>query len=369
MNPAERTQLLLRDLGGVLPRSVNALAASPGWSVASPRGVRQLGEVMLDELVLTSMSLLGGNMPGSSLPLSSYGAAAEELSGLGVIAAHGEPPPLRPKGIRRHRIGRLAFEQLCFEHDPSLPRSLQAENLGGPATAGAYLFRRDDERRPWLVWVHGAGQGQPIDLLVSRAQRLHHSLGFNVALPVQPGHGFRRSVWPPYPDMEPLANVAGLMRSISEVRAVVRWLEPQSTSIVVSGVSLGSPVAAFVSALEQAVDAVAAYTPILGLNSMIAQHLDRWGPAGAHVSSLLVSDEVAALTSVVDPRNVEPAPPPDRRLIVGALHDRMAKREPALALQERWRGQLHWYDGGHAGHIFSRRVQAVTERFLRGVAS
>jgi hypothetical protein len=47
----------------------------------------------------------------------------------------------------------------------------------------------------------------------------------------------------------------------------------------------------------------------------------------------------------------------------------MAKREPALALQERWRGQLHWYDGGHAGHIFSRRVQAVTERFLRGVAS
>jgi len=47
----------------------------------------------------------------------------------------------------------------------------------------------------------------------------------------------------------------------------------------------------------------------------------------------------------------------------------MAMREPATALQERWRGQLYWYDGGHVGHVFSRRVQRVTERFLQGVVS
>ena len=46
--------------------------------------------------------------------------------------------------------------------------------------------------RPWLVWVHGAGQGQPIDLLFSRARRIQDELGFNIALPVQPGHGSRR---------------------------------------------------------------------------------------------------------------------------------------------------------------------------------
>jgi hypothetical protein len=28
---------------------------------------------------------------------------------------------------------------------------------------------------------------------------------------------------------------------------------------------------------------------------------------------------------------------------------------------------LYWYDGGHVGHVFSRRVQKVTKRFLRGV--
>jgi hypothetical protein len=71
---------------------------------------------------------------------------------------------------------------------------------------------------------------------------------------------------------------------------------------------------------------------------------------------------------VIDPLRVDPAPPPQRRLIVGAWHDRMAMREPAVALQERWGGQLYWYDGSHVGHIFSRRVLSVTERFLRGVA-
>jgi hypothetical protein len=45
----------------------------------------------------------------------------------------------------------------------------------------------------------------------------------------------------------------------------------------------------------------------------------------------------------------------------------MAMREPTIALQDRWGGQLYWYDGGHVGHVFSRRVQRVTERFLRSV--
>jgi hypothetical protein len=39
-------------------------------------------------------------------------------------------------------------------------------------------------------------------------------------------------------------------------------------------------------------------------------------------------------------------------------------REPAIALHKRWGGELDWYDGSHVGHIFSRRIQAVTERFL-----
>ena len=51
-----------RELGMVLPRTVAGLNESTGWVPASPRAVRQFGEVMLDELVLSGFSLLGGNL-------------------------------------------------------------------------------------------------------------------------------------------------------------------------------------------------------------------------------------------------------------------------------------------------------------------
>jgi hypothetical protein len=362
MNPL---LFLVRELGLVLPRAVTALSRSADWSPASPRGIRQLGEVMLDELVLTGMSTVGAPSMRLARPLSDYAAAAEELSALGV-AAHADPEPVRVRNLRRRRIGRLAYETMTFDHHPRLPRTLEAERLGGAVTAGAHLCRHTDDSRPWLVRVHGAGQGGPLDLRLSPAARIHHELGYNIAFPIQPGHGFRRGAWPAYPDTEPLTNVAGMMRAISEVRAVVRWLRPQASVIVVSGVSLGSPVAALVSSLEQ-VDAAALYTPILGLNAMIARHSHRQGAAGRRAGDLMRSDTVTKLTSVIDPLAVEPSAPKDRRLIVGARNDRMAMPEPAVALHHRWGGQLYWYDGSHVGHVFSRRVHAVTERFLLGV--
>jgi pimeloyl-ACP methyl ester carboxylesterase len=359
---------LARELGMVLPRTVAGLNESTGWAPATPRGVRQFGEVMLDELVLSGFSLLGGPPPAVR-PLSDCAAAAEELSALGIDGAHADPEPLRVQTIRRRRIGRLAYERMTYEHDPALPETLEADGLGGPAKAVVHLCRHRDGPRPWLVWVHGAGQGGAEDLVLSRIGRIHHGLGFNVALPIQPGHGSRRHEWPVYPDMDPLGNVAGMMRAVSEVRAVVRWAQPQANAIVVAGVSMGTPVAALVSHLERQVDAVALYTPILGLNAMIAQHLGRWGSSRDGYRELLQSSEVSRLTSVIDPLAVDPAPTPQRRLIVGAWHDRMAMREPATALQERWRGQLYWYDGSHVGHLFSRRVQRVTEEFLQGVVN
>ena len=366
MKTSERVRRIGGDFAGVLPRAHAALR-SDGWNPLAPSGIRLLGEVMMDEVALSGMTLTAPP-PKLERSAESCAAAAEELSTLGVAAANAEPEPLQVKAIRRQRLGRLVYERLSFEHDPLLPESLAAEGLGGPATAAVHLCRQSDARRPWLVWVHGAGQGQPLDLLFSRARRIQSQLGFNIALPVQPGHGVRRNAWPAYPNMDPLNNVAGMMRAVSEVRAVVRWLRPQASSIAVSGVSMGSPVAGLVSHLEK-VDAVAVYTPIFGLNAMIAAHLGRWGPSVQETIELLRSDTVAQVMSAVDYQSVEPSPPPDRRLIVGAWHDRMAFREPALALHDRWGGRLYWHDGGHAGHLFSRRVQAVSERFLGGLSA
>jgi len=359
---------VVREVAMVVPRTVAGLHESTGWTPVSPRGVRQFGEVLLDELVLTGFSLLSGS-PEAMRPLTGCAAAAEELSALGIDGAHADPKPLRATSVRRRRLANLAYERMTFEHDPALPTTLEADGLGGPARAVVHLCRHRDGPRPWLIWIHGAGQGGSEDLLLSRIGRIHHSLGFNVAMPVQPGHGCRRREWPAYPDVDPLGNVAGMMRAVSEIRALVRWAQPQATAVVVTGISMGSPVAALISHLERTVDAVALYTPILGLNAMIARHLGRWGPSRDGFRELLESPEVAKLTSVIDPLGTNPAPLPHRRLIVGAWHDRMAMREPAISLQECWNGQLHWYDGSHVGHIFSRRVQTVTERFLREVAS
>jgi pimeloyl-ACP methyl ester carboxylesterase len=368
MNLVERAWRITHDFTSALPRAQLALVASGDWNPLSPQGFRQLGEVVVDELALTGITASSTRRPTLQRTVDSCGGAAEELSRLGVKGAHENPEPLRVKGIRRRRFGPQEFERLTFEHCPSLPPSLQAEGLGGPATAVVHLCRAGDSPRPWIVWVHGAGQGRPLDLLFSRARRLQNELGMNVALPVQPGCGVRRDAWPPYPTFDPVANVAAVMRAVSEVRSLLRWLRPQSTAIAMSGLSMGSPVAALVSHLEQ-VDGVAVFTPILGPNATIAQHLGRWGQPMRDTRELLQSDAASDLASAIDYLSVQPSAPPDRRLIVGARHDRMAMREPALALHERWGGQLYWHDGSHVGQVFSSGVRKTTEQFLRAVAA
>lgn len=367
MKTSERAYRVGRDFAGVLPRAHAALRRSGDWEPLSPIGARQLGEVVLDELALSGMTLTAPP-PKLERTLASCEAAAAELSALGVERSHTAPEPLTVSSIRRRKLGGLTYEKLTYQHEPTLPDSLAAVGLGGPATAVAHLCRTEDQARPWLVWVHGAGQGQPIDLLFSRARRIRDDLGFNVALPIQPGHGSRRNAWPQYPNMDPLTNVAGMMRVVSEVRALIRWLRPQATVMAVSGVSMGSPVAALVSHLEQ-VDGVAVYTPILGLNAMISQHLGRWGPSVDETIALLGSDTVAAVASAVDHTGVEPTAPSHARLVVGAWHDRMALREPAQQLHDRWGGELFWHKGSHVGHLFARGVQSASERFLRALSA
>lgn len=366
MHPAEHAQRIVSQVGGVLPRSIRALAGTGQWNALSSRGMRQLGEVALDELVVSAMTLLAPP-PQVHSDVSGYRAIAGELSELGVAAAHRDPEPLQLKDIHRRGAGAFAFEQLTFDHDPRLPACLG--DAGRPATAVCNIVRHDDGvPRPWWVWVHGAGQGNMTDFAVARVARIHRTLGYNIAMPIQPGHGIRRNWWPAYPDTDPVANVAGMMRSVSEVRAVIDWLRPHASAVALGGLSLGSGVAALVAGLQDGIDGVVLYTPILGLNAMIANHLHRWGTRSTEVGAVFDSDEVRELTAVIDPLALAPRVPESRRVIVGAWHDQMAMRAPALAMHERWGGELYWHDGGHVGHLFAGEVQRVTERFLGAVA-
>src|ERR1700751_1825492 len=131
------------ELGMLLPRTVAGLNESTGWAPASPRGGRQFGEVMLDELVLSGFSLLGGSS-AAMRPLNACSGAAEELSALGIDRAHAEPKALRATSIRPRRIAGLAYEVMTFEHDPRLPATLEAEGFGKPARAVVHLCRHHD---------------------------------------------------------------------------------------------------------------------------------------------------------------------------------------------------------------------------------
>src|SRR5271168_4815175 len=135
---------IARELGMVLPRTVAGLNESTGWTAVSPRGVRQLGEVMLDELALTGFSLLGG-APPAIRPLTQCLPAAEELSALGIDRAHADPKPVRATAIQQRRLpglgAGLAYERMTFEHDPALPKTLEADGLGGPVRAVVHLCR------------------------------------------------------------------------------------------------------------------------------------------------------------------------------------------------------------------------------------
>src|SRR5215207_6557236 len=147
MKTSERAYRVGRDFAGVLPRAHAALRSSGDWKPLSPNGARQLGEVMLDELALSGMTLTAPP-PRLERTLASCEAAAEQLSALGVERAHSDPEPLTVKSIRRRRLGRLTYERLKFDHEPTLPDSLTRVGLGGPSTAVVHLCRTGDEARP-----------------------------------------------------------------------------------------------------------------------------------------------------------------------------------------------------------------------------
>src|SRR6476659_8294892 len=105
MNAVERAWRIAHDFTSALPRAQLALGACGEWNPLSPRGFRQLGEVIIDELALTGIATSSTRRPTLRRTLDSCATAAEELAGLGVDGAHADPEPLRVKSLRRRRFG------------------------------------------------------------------------------------------------------------------------------------------------------------------------------------------------------------------------------------------------------------------------
>jgi len=104
MKTSERAYRIGRDFAGVLPRTHAALRRSGDWNPASPSGARQFGEVMLDELALSGMTLTAPP-PKLERTLDSCTAAADELS---AWVSSGHTPHRKPCGSGRFGVASSA---------------------------------------------------------------------------------------------------------------------------------------------------------------------------------------------------------------------------------------------------------------------
>ena len=359
-------------LGGIFPRSVTSAVRASRRSdddelPACPLGPRQVGEAVLDEFFLAASAVVR-SVPDESVVAAAVQRsqeAADELAGLGVSGANVAPRPLEVLRSIPRRLGATQFERLDYASTPELPPSLAAVGLGRQEVASVRTMRHIGGPGPWVVWIHGAGQGRSDDLISLRARHMHEVLGLNAAFPVLPLHGLRRRRREVFPSFDPLVNVAVTLRGVSEVRAVVDWIARQeATSIAVVGLSLGGPIAALVAELEPAVDSVGVVIPMLDLHGTLAHHLDRGGEHGKRLATLLRSEPVRRVSSVIDPMILEPYPPTSRRVVLAASNDRLTSMRAAQRLHERWQGEVAWHAGGHIGHLMSSGARSVVDDFL-----
>jgi dienelactone hydrolase len=358
--------------GAVLPRAVSSSVVAgrrteesgiPAWDL----GVREFGETATDELFI-AISALYREVPQLDkvqVSVDACAVAAAQLDDTGVADTHREPPPLRILGLRRRRFGRRKYEHLEYESRPLLPQPLVDAGHAEVEVAHARILRHDDAPRPWVVFIHGAEQGRLDDLFAFRAVHLHEELGLNVAFPVLPQHGPRRDLGKAWPGFDLLGNIATMMRAVSDARALIGWVAAeQAPSISVVGMSLGGPVAALTAGLDDRVDAVCAMVPMLDAHATIAHHTERTGARGKRLAAMLREEPVRRLGAIIDPTELEPHAPPDRRLVIAALNDRMTSVKAAQRLHERWQGDVHWHHGGHIGHLMSGAVRAQLDAFL-----
>ena len=189
-----------------------------------------------------------------------YRPVADELAKTGhagllrrARTVGGGEPPVAP-------AGKYAFEEITYRHDPRLPSSFG--DLGAPSMAVCNIVRSDDRRRPrpWLVWVHGAGQGGLTDFVVAgqvdpprtRLQRRCRYSPDTVSGASRGRPTLTPTRWPM--SWDDARGVGGAGRHPLD--------RPQATVIARCPGSRWAAGGALVSGMEPAVDAVALYTPI-----------------------------------------------------------------------------------------------------------
>ena len=282
------------------------------------------------------------------------------------------PPPAEPRISRTRLLGGLRFEKFEFDSDydpdPDEPGRARWLAHGANRTAHAWVLRHRTPR-PWLVGLHGAGMGYPrTDLFAFQAAWLHHALGLNLAFPIMPLHGPRRSGRLPgvgFPNDDLLDTVHGVAQAVWDTRRLVGWIRLHDHDEVgVFGLSLGGYTAAVVAGTERDLSCVIAGVPAADFAELFERH------APAAFRRLPEFAELAAgarvVHRVVSPLALPPRVARDRRFIFAGLADRLVHpNRQVRALWEHWQQpSIHWFEGSHIGFLWSGAVRDFVHRAL-----
>jgi hypothetical protein len=289
-------------------------------------------------------------------------------------ASYHSTPPGPVATVEPTRVDIARFECMrfpsAFAPHPGEPGEARWASYAPNDVARAYVLRHRDGPRPWLVCIHATEMGRPeVDRRLFRARYLHEQLGLNIALPVLPLHGSRR---PPrgtgafFPAIDVLDNIHGLAQAASDVRSVIAWIREQDPrGIGVVGISLGGYVTALVAGLERRLDCVIAGMPVVDFPDLFLHNAP---PEVRALPRYRALGEIAGTAhQVVAPLRFDPATPVDCRFIFAGLADRLADPvRHAGALWEHWdRPSIHWFEGGHVGHLVDRSIATFVDDALR----
>lgn len=375
------------ELGAVLPRSMRFAARATRadqQTLVPPLSFNPLSwaTVAVDDIAISSVYLLTRKR-AEQLTLDRLDAAQRAVDLLGDAGVLDDPTtlyaaPSTPVGLRlsrRHRGG-LDFEQVSF--DSALPSlaglmDLTEWQVDANERVHAYLLRHDDGPRPWAVVIHGHGMGESRDIRFLGSKKLFTDLGVNVAHLVLPMHGPRGRVDAhKFPGVDPVANLLGVVQSVSDARALIAWIRGESSQpIGVFGISLGGLVASMLAGFEPDLACVVAGIPLTNMSTMLADTVrSRWGDE-ALAEAHLEDPAPVELSRLASPLSFAPVVPADRRFIYAAIGDRLVTARQAEALVRHWGNPTTmWLQGAHILNNVRASRRFVTRAFAAsGVSS
>jgi hypothetical protein len=288
---------------------------------------------------------------------------------------HQDPPPLEDPEIeivdhKGREVEHLTFESLYEPHEGEPGRDRWVSYKRNP-TAHAYILRHHDERRPWLICVHGIRMGTLGKSMIRfQPEYLHEELGLNVIMPVLPMHGPRDTGGLISGERTLSGDVMDTLhtgaQAMWDLRRLISWLREseEAPAIGALGHSLGGYAVSLLASLEVELDCVVAGNPAVNPSHLF------WANALAVATHSLSAEGIReetleALLRPVSPLALEPVVPHEGRAIFAGVVDRVIPPVQAHNLWRHWKEpRIGWYQGAHQRFIKAPEARKVLEETL-----